>query len=78
RYLGYKRAQSVFADVVRQAVAVGAAHGTPAWAEQLGRTAELVHDILVRAAEPLELADVPGPGAIEPAYAELCTAARHR
>ncbi|MFI7246296.1 phosphotransferase family protein [Streptomyces qinglanensis] len=73
RYLAYKRAQSVFADVVRQAVAVGAAHGTPAQADQLGRTAKLVHEILVRAAEPLELTDVPSPGAIEPAYAELCT-----
>ncbi|MEU3190598.1 phosphotransferase [Streptomyces sp. NPDC006992] len=78
RYLAYKRAQSVFADVVRQAVAIDTAHGTPARAEQLGRTAKLVHDVLVRAAEPLELADVPSPGVIELAYAELCTAARLR
>ncbi|MEU7318105.1 phosphotransferase [Streptomyces sp. NPDC007083] len=78
RYLAYKRAQSVFADVVRQAVAVGAAHGTPAQADRLGRTAKLVHDILARAAEPLELTDVPSPGAIELAYADLCAAPQLR
>ncbi|MGP3979084.1 phosphotransferase [Streptomyces sp. 8N114] len=73
RYLDYKRAQSVFTDVVRQAVVVADAVGSPAFADLLGQVAKLVHDVLVRGAEPLELADVPSPGAVELAYAEFCT-----
>ncbi|MBO8187987.1 aminoglycoside phosphotransferase family protein [Streptomyces spirodelae] len=72
RYLDYKRAQSVFTDVVRQAVAVADAVDSPAFAGQLGQSAKLVHDVLVRAAEPLELSDVPSPGAVELAYADFC------
>jgi hypothetical protein len=105
RYLDYKRAQSVFTDVVRQAVALTEAAGSSPsgsidvsagistgvstgistrvsadgfsddFADRLGRTAKLVHDVLLRAAEALELTEVPSPGAIEPAYAELCTPA---
>ncbi|MBO8191178.1 aminoglycoside phosphotransferase family protein [Streptomyces oryzae] len=73
RYLGFKRAQSVFTDVVRQAVAVADAVGSAAFADRLGQAAKLVHDVLLRAAEPLELADVPSPGAVELAYADFCT-----
>ncbi|MFI8854010.1 phosphotransferase [Streptomyces sp. NPDC053499] len=78
RYLDYKRAQSVFTDVVRQAVAVADAVGSPAFAGQLGQAAKLVHDVLVRAAEPLELSDVPSPGAVELAYADFCTGSQLR
>ncbi|MGI5353328.1 phosphotransferase [Streptomyces sp. CA-250714] len=74
RWLDYKRAQSVFTDVVRQAVVLADAVGSAAFAAQLGQAAKLVHDVLVRAAEPLELADVPSPGAVELAYAEFCAA----
>ncbi|MBQ0868670.1 aminoglycoside phosphotransferase family protein [Streptomyces sp. RK75] len=78
RYLDYKRAQSVFTDVVRQAVAVSAAVGSPDFAGQLAQAAKLVHDVLVRAAEPLQLSDVPSAGAVESAYADFCTAPGNR
>ncbi|MGY1436538.1 phosphotransferase [Streptomyces reniochalinae] len=72
RYLDYKRAQSVFTDAVRQAIAVRDAAGTPRLADRLGHAAKLLHDVLTRAADALDLDDVPDAGAIETAYADVC------
>ncbi|WP_059005796.1 aminoglycoside phosphotransferase family protein [Streptomyces specialis] len=68
RYLAYKRVQSVFTDVIRQAHVV---RSTPA-AElpaQLARTGEAVSAVIRRAARTLGLGRVPGPRAVEAAYA---------
>ncbi|HZG02160.1 MAG TPA: phosphotransferase [Streptomyces sp.] len=68
RYLAYKRVQSVYTDVVRQAQKL--ADTEPADREdQLRRTAKTVHRVLHRAADVLGLGAVPGPGEIEEAYA---------
>ncbi|TDC27291.1 aminoglycoside phosphotransferase family protein [Streptomyces sp. 8K308] len=68
RYLAYKRVQSVFTDVIRQAYVVQAT--PPAQlAEQLPRTVEMVHGVMRRAARMLGLGRVPSPRAIEAAYA---------
>ncbi|WP_432745054.1 aminoglycoside phosphotransferase family protein [Streptomyces sp. JH002] len=68
RYLAYKRVQSVFTDVVRQAQIVR--HTSAAdLPEQLERTAGTVNTVLRRAAKPLGLGRVPSPSAVEAAYA---------
>ncbi|GAB2878977.1 phosphotransferase [Streptomyces mayteni] len=68
RYLAYKRVQSVFTDVIRQAHLVQAT--PPAQlAEQLPRTVEMVHGAMRRAARPMGLGRVPSPRAVEAAYA---------
>jgi hypothetical protein len=72
RYLAYKRVQSVFTDVIRQAYAVAAAPPRRL-AEQLDRTAGVVSAVLRAAEGPLGLAHVPGRRAIEAAYARLRT-----
>ncbi|MGW8374187.1 aminoglycoside phosphotransferase family protein [Streptomyces sp. ODS28] len=69
RYLAYKRVQSVFTDVVRQAIAVRDARPEEL-PQQLGVTAKTVHHVLERAAGPLGLDAVPAPGAVEDVYAE--------
>ncbi|MDT0343376.1 aminoglycoside phosphotransferase family protein [Streptomyces litchfieldiae] len=68
RYLAYKRVQSVFTDVIRQAHLVRA---TPPdeLPEQLGRAGELVSAALRGAARTLGLGKVPGPRAVEAVYA---------
>jgi hypothetical protein len=68
RYLAYKRVQSVFTDVIRQAYLVRA---TPPdeLDEQLTRTARVVTTVLRKAARPLGLGRVPSPRAVAAAYA---------
>ncbi|WP_326597617.1 aminoglycoside phosphotransferase family protein [Streptomyces sp. NBC_01803] len=73
RYLAYKRVQSVFTDVIRQAYQV---RSTPS-AElpaQLARTGEVVSTVLGRAAHVLGLRRVPGPRAVEAVYAAFSAA----
>ncbi|WP_241562393.1 aminoglycoside phosphotransferase family protein [Streptomyces hoynatensis] len=67
-YLAYKRVQSVFTDVIRQALVVRATQ--PAELdEQLPRTAEMVSSALRRAARVLGLSRVPSHRSVEDAYA---------
>ncbi|WP_129841767.1 aminoglycoside phosphotransferase family protein [Streptomyces sp. RFCAC02] len=68
RYLAYKRVQSVFTDVVRQAFAVRAAPAGELEA-RLAVAARVVGDALRKAARPLGTGTVPPPGAVEAAYA---------
>ncbi len=70
RYLAYKRVQSVFTDVIRQALEV---RRTPPGRlpQQLARTARTVNSVLRAAAEPLGLGRVPSPRSVERAYAQL-------
>ena len=67
-YLAYKRVQSVFTDVIRQALVVRATR--PAELdEQLPRTATMVSSALRRAARVLGLTRVPSLRSVEDAYA---------
>ncbi|CAL9457705.1 hypothetical protein SUDANB106_02594 [Streptomyces sp. enrichment culture] len=68
RYLAYKRAQSVYTDVVRQARWLAGA-GPAEYGERLSRVAGTVHGVLERAADALGMARVPGRGEVEAAYA---------
>lgn len=68
RYLAYKRVQSVFTDVVRQAQIVRSTSAADL-PEQLERTAGTINTVLRRAAKPLGLGRVPSPSAVEAAYA---------
>lgn len=68
RYLAYKRAQSVYTDVVRHASALRDIRSPTQRNEQLRDSAKTVHRIIRRAADALELRDVPGPGEVEAAY----------
>ncbi len=68
RYLAYKRVQSVFTDVIRQAIEVRQA--PPGQREErLVRAGELVGRALERAARPLGLGRVPGPSVVAGAFA---------
>ncbi|MEV8128793.1 hypothetical protein AB0P07_32895 [Streptomyces sp. NPDC085944] len=60
--LGYKRAQSVFTDVVREAVSLGRAAGSPG--PRVALAAVRLHGILSAAVLPLGLDSVPGPAEI--------------
>ncbi|MFC7935144.1 phosphotransferase [Streptomyces sp. NPDC057387] len=60
--LGYKRSQSVFTDVVREAVSLGRAGSPPG--PRAALAAERLHGILCAAALPLGLEPVPGPAEI--------------
>ncbi|NEB11819.1 phosphotransferase [Streptomyces coelicoflavus] len=60
--LGYKRAQSVFTDVVREAVSLGRAARSPGPGVALA--AARLHGVLSAAAPPLGLESVPGPAEI--------------
>ncbi|EST21675.1 hypothetical protein N566_27245 [Streptomycetaceae bacterium MP113-05] len=68
-YLAYKRAQSVFTDVVRQAqkLEATAPEDLPV---RLRDTAETVHALLRQAADVLRPARVPDPGDVAAAYRE--------
>ncbi|MEV1010787.1 aminoglycoside phosphotransferase family protein [Streptomyces sp. NPDC049881] len=68
RYLAYKRVQSVFTDVIRQAFLVRAAPPGQLDAS-LARAGEVVGAALRAAARMLGLGRVPGPSAVEGAYA---------
>ncbi len=70
RYLAYKRVQSVFTDVTRQAYLVRA---TPPeeLPEQLARAGVLVSTALRKAERTLGLGHVPGPRAVEAVYASF-------
>ncbi|TNM28444.1 aminoglycoside phosphotransferase family protein [Streptomyces sedi] len=68
RYLAYKRVQSVFTDVIRQAVAVREAPAGQL-AERLATAGAMVSRALARAERPLGLGRVPSPGAVEGVYA---------
>ncbi|MGW2558467.1 phosphotransferase [Streptomyces sp. NPDC001514] len=65
RLLAFKRAQSVFTDVIRGALTLAA--GAELDWPQLERTAERLNGVLALAAEPLALADVPSAGRIRDA-----------
>lgn len=74
RYLAYKRTQSVYTDVVRQAVKIRKC-GTPEERErQLGESAWAVGSVLADAGASLGLESVPGTGEIEDAYRAYCAA----
>ncbi|MEU7212523.1 MULTISPECIES: phosphotransferase [unclassified Streptomyces] len=60
--LGYKRAQSVFTDVVREAVSLGRAARSPG--PRVALAAARLHGVLCAAALPLGLDSVPGPAEI--------------
>ncbi|MGH3116840.1 MAG: phosphotransferase [Streptomyces sp.] len=74
RYLAYKRAQSVYTDVVRHAIAVRNCATPDQRANQLYRTAKALEHVLTRAEQCLRLRTVPDPWAIESAYANFCSA----
>ena len=59
RYLAYKRAQSVFTDVVRHAIAVRDAETPTARAAQLQRSSTTVKDVIERARSCLKPVSVP-------------------
>ncbi|MER5440522.1 phosphotransferase [Streptomyces sp. NPDC002790] len=60
KLLGYKRAQSVFTDVIRAGLRLDAVpHGHAMGSETLARSARKVSAVLGAAAEPLGLTDVP-------------------
>ncbi|MFA3876721.1 phosphotransferase [Streptomyces sp. MMCC 100] len=65
--LGYKRAQSVFTDVVREAVSLGRAGRSPG--PRVSIAAARLHDVLTAAALPLGLDSVPAPTEIATALA---------
>lgn len=67
RYLAYKRAQSVFTDVVRQAQKLATA-GPDGRATLLEATARTVHTLLRQAADVLDPAYVPEPADVVAAY----------
>ncbi|MFB7089477.1 phosphotransferase [Streptomyces sp. NPDC056296] len=60
--IGYKRAQSVFTDVIREALSMGQKAHSPG--PGLVHTAARLHRVLADAALPLGLESVPGPTAI--------------
>ncbi|MCF6524177.1 aminoglycoside phosphotransferase family protein [Streptomyces sp. JJ36] len=68
RYRDYKRAQSVFTDVVREAQKLDTASPGERTA-QLRATGETVARLLTRAAGPLGMAAVPGAGEVTAVYA---------
>ncbi|RBM17859.1 aminoglycoside phosphotransferase [Streptomyces sp. PT12] len=68
RYLAYKRVQSVFTDVTRQANAVRASPPDEL-EERIAHAGAVVSTALRRAARTLGLAPVPGPRAVEAVYA---------
>ncbi|MEV3856152.1 phosphotransferase [Streptomyces sp. NPDC050095] len=68
--LGFKRAQSVFTDVIRGGLGLGA-QGAPDTA-RLWRTAAGLHGVLARGAVPLGLADVPSVRGVAAALADWC------
>ncbi|MDX3354567.1 aminoglycoside phosphotransferase family protein [Streptomyces sp. ME01-24h] len=65
-YMDFEYAQSVYADVVRAAVGLGAEPGRPT----LERSVTMVLRALERARVPFGLASVPGEGEVEAALAE--------
>ncbi|MGC0383518.1 phosphotransferase [Streptomyces sp. SAI-129] len=62
RIVGYKRAQSVFTDVIREAISLGRQARSPGPGVRLA--AARLHGILADAAPPLGLESVPDPAAI--------------
>ncbi|WP_326689482.1 MULTISPECIES: phosphotransferase [unclassified Streptomyces] len=68
RYLAYKRAQSVYTDIVRHASALHSASSAQVRRERLRASAKDVHQVLTRGAEALGLREVPTPAEVEDAY----------
>ncbi len=76
RYLAYKRAQSVFTDVVRQAMALRSCETPEERAHQLKRTGMTIKGVLERARSSLNPATVPDAETIESIYAEFTSLTR--
>ncbi|RMI31115.1 aminoglycoside phosphotransferase family protein [Streptomyces triticirhizae] len=68
RYLAYKRVQSVFTDVIRQAIAVREAP-VGQLGERLTTAGQMVSRALKRAERPLGLGRAPSPSVVEGVYA---------
>ncbi|MET9495760.1 phosphotransferase [Streptomyces sp. NPDC006552] len=62
--LGYKRAQSVFTDVIRSALTLADGAGARAGAARLPEVARKLHGVLVRGAGPLGIHSVPSARAV--------------
>ncbi|MGP4110001.1 phosphotransferase family protein [Streptomyces sp. 4N509B] len=70
RYRAYKRVQSVFTDVIRQAHAVRAAAPDEV-VPRLSRAVDVVTTVLRNAGDDLGLDETPSPAVVESAYASL-------
>lgn len=68
RYLAYKRAQSVYADIVRHACVLSTTASGRGRTDRIRGTAKTIHAILREAAPVLGLRDVPNPAEVEDAY----------